>query len=95
MFPLGIVVVTLGASEALAEANTLGLTLLGRHVNGDWGQLDEDLKERNDEAVATCDRIISMYPLNTGETVLIVTEGDRNTIVILLPEEWWERGKGA
>lgn len=61
--------------------------LLGRHVNGDYGELDaEDLAE-NDRSVDGGWRIMSVYLLNEL-TVWVITEGDRSATTVLLPADY-------
>lgn len=47
--------------------------LIGRHVTGDWGNVDPEDKKTNDAALKTGARIISSYDVN-GITVWIITE---------------------
>ena len=86
--PLGQVVATPGALEALEEAEVQPATLLVRHQRGDWGELDEDDKRLNDEAVTDEGRILSAYVLPTGVKVWIITEWDRSATTFLLPSEY-------
>ena len=86
--PLGQVVATPGALEALQEAEVQPATLLVRHQRGDWGELDEDDKRLNDEAVTDEGRILSAYVLPTGVKVWIITEWDRSATTFLLPSEY-------
>jgi hypothetical protein len=51
LFPLGQVVGTPGALEALEQANKGPLDVLSRHVTGDWGDLEEEDKTENDLGV--------------------------------------------
>jgi hypothetical protein len=41
LFPLGEVVSTPGALEAMQAANVSPLALLHRHLRGDWGNLEK------------------------------------------------------
>jgi hypothetical protein len=61
--------------------------LLGRHVRGDWGDLDDEDKQRNDEALTLGSRIFSAY-LVKGVKFWVITEADRSVTTILLPEEY-------
>ena len=88
LFSLGQIVATPGALEALEEARQAPLHLLNRHLIGDWGDLDkEDIKANND-ALIYGDRLFSAYRLTTGEKVWIITEADRSSTCILLPEDY-------
>jgi hypothetical protein len=46
-FPLGQVVATPGALEALAEAGQIAIEFIRRHSQGDWEDLSEDDKREN------------------------------------------------
>lgn len=88
LFALGQVV---GTPEALAtiEANGLQpLDLLTRHYNGDWGEICDEDKALNDEAVKLGNRILSAYPIASDVTIWIITEADRSSTAILLPSEY-------
>lgn len=94
LFPLGQVVATSGALEVAPHARIL--SLLARHVQGDWGCVDPEDADTNRLAVSAGDRILSAYPINPekpcagfGENCLwIITEADRSVTTILLPEEY-------
>lgn len=87
-FPLGQIVATPGAIEALNEAGQTPMEFLERHKAGDWGDLSADDKKENDRAVIHGDRILSAYHTNEGEKIWIVTEWDRSVTTLLLPEEY-------
>lgn len=84
-FPLGRVLATPGAIEALIAARCDGGELLDRHARGDWGDLDAHDHAANDRAVAEGHRVLSAYTLRTGATLWIVTEHDRSCTTLLLP----------
>ena len=88
LFPLGQVVGTPGALEALERANQRPLDVLSRHVTGDWGDLEEEDKSENDFSVKRDLRILSAYNLPTGVKVWVITEADRSATTILLPDEY-------
>lgn len=88
LFPLGRIVATPGALQALAE-NGQGCTeYLQRHVAGDYGDLCEEDKQANEEAVEQRLRILSAYKLPDGTRIWIITEADRSATTVLLPEEY-------
>lgn len=88
LFPLGIVVATPGALEALESHPTLTNEMLSRHIKGDWGEVcDEDAME-NDLSVEHGFRILSAYKTPDGERIWIITEADRSATTLLLPEEY-------
>ena len=88
LFPLGRVVTTPGAFEAMREANQMPLGLLYRHVTGDWGDLGDEDKAANDLSVQRGSRILSSYILVTEVKIWLITESDRSVTTFLLPSEY-------
>ena len=88
LFPLGQVVATSGALEALQEAGQDPRELLKRHQSGDWGTLPEEDKRENDFSVNRELRIFSAYTLSTGVKIWLITEADRSASTFLLPSEY-------
>lgn len=64
------------------------LDLFDRHITGDWGDLCEEDKQENEFSVKHGLRILSAYTLSTGVKVWVITEANRSTTTILLPEEY-------
>jgi hypothetical protein len=88
-FPLGQIVATNGAIAALATSNETPADLLARHQIGDWGDLDDEDKRLNEEALVDGSRIFSAYILKDGHTkVWCITEAGRGSTCLLLPEEY-------
>jgi hypothetical protein len=87
LFDTGRMVATAGATGAFAAAGEQAGSYILRHVTGDWGDLCDDDKELNDDALRDGDRLLSAYRLGTGVKVWIITEGDRSVTTILLPSE--------
>jgi hypothetical protein len=61
---------------------------LGRHVAGDWGQVCAADAAENELSVNEGFRILSAYTLNTGTRIWIITEADRSSTCVLLPDEY-------
>ena len=87
-FPLGQVVATPGALQALQDTGRQPKEFLDRHVRGDWGDLDESDRGENDASVTTGFRILSAYKLGNGTKIWVITEADRSSTCVLLPEEY-------
>jgi hypothetical protein len=85
---LGQLVATPGAIAAMAKAAQDPADLLARHRSGDWGDLDAEDKAANDAAIAQGGRILSAYHLPNGTKLWIITEADRASTCILVPEEY-------
>jgi hypothetical protein len=87
-FPLGQVVATPGALDALLMAGQTPALFLRRHLTGDWGEVDEHDLHENELAVAAGFRLLSAYTLSSGIKLWIITEADRSSTTILLPSEY-------
>ena len=86
LFKHGQIVATTGAL-ILAENGVNLLEYLERHLNGDWGDPDDEDKAENDFSVKNGFRILSAY--NTpGGRLWVITEADRSVTTFLLPEEY-------
>jgi len=87
-FELGQLYITPGAAEVLAAP----FILLARHAARDWGELSNDDKRANDQALVDGTRILSAYTVN-GHRIWIITEavgddGHRAATTITLPSEY-------
>lgn len=87
LFHLGRVVATPGALNALVVAGQDPGELLDRHGAGDWGDVPPEDARENDFSVEHGFRIVSSYGVG-GKRVWIITEADRSSTCILLPEEY-------
>jgi hypothetical protein len=89
LFPLGQVVATPGALAALEKAGQGPQEFLSRHVQGDWGDLDDEDRKENQLSLERGFRLLSSYRTNADDAkVWIITESDRSVTTILLPEEY-------
>lgn len=86
--PLGQIVSTPGAINALAKASQSGAELINRHRHGDWGEVDSGDWALNDRALIDGDRVLSAYRLKDGTKIWIITESDRSVTTLLLPDEY-------
>ena len=87
-FDLGQIVATPGALEALEESGQSPTDFLDRHVQGDWGDVCHEDKELNDQALIDGSRILSSYETIKGVKLWVITEADRSSTCVLLPEEY-------
>ena len=87
-FPLGRVVATPGALIALDGAGHTPQEFISRHAQGDWGELDENDRRENERSLQDDCRLLSAYLLRDGTKIWIITEADRSSTTILLPEEY-------
>lgn len=89
LFKLGQVVATPGALRAIQENNVDALSLLLRHANGDWGCIPQEDRLENRLSVENGYRVMSSYAINDrGDKLWIITEADRSSTCLLLPEEY-------
>ena len=88
LFPLGRTVATPGALALLDHAGVNASSLLVRHQNGDFGDIDETDLVANANAIRNHTRILSAYVLGRGRRIWIITEADRTVTTLLLPEEY-------
>ncbi len=82
-FPYGKIVGTPGAIDLAVDL----VPYFHRHVTGDWGDLCDEDKAMNDEAVELGNRILSAYDTPNGK-LWIITEADRSVTTFLLPSEY-------
>lgn len=84
-FNVGHLVITQGASELPQDEVWYSLV---RHMNGDWGDLDEYDRGQNDVALDYGGRLMSRYSTRSGTVFWIITEYDHSVTTILLPMEY-------
>jgi hypothetical protein len=90
LFRLGKSVMTAGVAEFARSNPAVAKGLiqaLNSHRTGDWGNLDDEDKKANDEAVRIGNRILSSYEI-VGKKVWIITEWDRSVTTFLFPDEY-------
>ena len=88
LFTLGHVVATPGALAAIEKAGQQPGDFLARHISGDWGDVPpEDIKE-NELSLQQGFRLLSAYHTSAGDKLWVITEADRSSTCILLPEEY-------
>lgn len=70
---------------ALASLRTNGVPVISivlRHIAGDWGIVSEDDKRQNDVSIMAGLRLISIYRLPDQTRILVITEWDRSTTTL-------------
>ena len=83
-FALGHTVITAGALAVLSHDDVLAA--LGRHVVGDWGEVDAPDWNANERTLLEGGRLVSVY--RSSRKFYVITEWDRSLTTILLPEEY-------
>jgi hypothetical protein len=79
--------------KAIAEAGQSPEFFLGKHVAGDWGELGNEDKRANEQALVDGSRLLSAYRTLRNVRIWIITEaaddnGKRAATTILLPAEY-------
>ena len=93
-FHPGRIVATPGALEAIRASGQSAGTFLAAHLEGYWGgDLREEDRRLNDEALIDGSRLLSAYRTLRGERLWVITEavgdnGRRASTCLLLPEEY-------
>ena len=88
LFTLGQVAATPGTLAAIEKSGQQPGDFLARHISGDWGDVPpEDIKE-NELSLQHGFRLLSAYRTSAGDKLLVITEADRSSTCILLPEEY-------
>lgn len=87
-FNPGTIVATPGALEAIRTAGDVPSPFVERHLAGDWGDLDEHDRLENEISLQKGFRLMSSYHLKNGTQIWIITEADRSSTTILLPDEY-------
>lgn len=85
---LGQIVATPGALAVLDQAGQVAGEFLSRHASGDWGDLSDDDRKENEVSLVHGFRLLSSYKLSNGTKIWIITEADRSSTTILLPDEY-------
>ena len=90
-FELGQLVATPGALEVLGGLEVSPSELLARHASGDSGDVPPADARENEYSPKHGLRVLSSYPLPSGEGIRIITEADRSSTCILRASEYWWR----
>ena len=89
-FELGTVVASSNLQQRLGDkAHRLLPKIIARHSAGDWGDVDDEEAKINNDAVVNADvRIMSVYKLKDDLEIWAITEADRSSTTLLLPEDY-------
>jgi hypothetical protein len=92
-FNPGILLSTRGATEAFETNGQTPFEFLQKHLAGNWGELCEEDRQANEQALVDGSRLLSAYRLNDGTKIWAITEavgenGRREATTFLLPSEY-------
>ena len=85
-FLLGQVVITPNALDSLVVEDLHGA--IRRHHNGDWGDVNTRDRNENERALKHGARLLSIYRDRANVKFWIITEADRSSTTVLLPEDY-------
>lgn len=96
IFNTGQIVATRGVYDFSCENQEFAEFIqksLNRHIKCDWGDVDDEDKQTNNQALKHGTRLLSVYndkrfPKNGVATIWIITEADRSVTSILFPDEY-------
>jgi hypothetical protein len=87
-FNPGQVVATPGALAAIGVSGESLFDYLTRHLSGDWGDVNAEDAQENELSLKHSWRLLSAYTLKSGTKIWVITEADRSSTCLLLPEEY-------
>ena len=85
-FPLGQTVITRAALAKLSATDVS--QALNRHLSGDWGDVDPEDWQANEDSLKHGARLVSVYHAAEGAKFYIITEWDRSYTTVLLPADY-------
>ncbi len=85
-FELGTLLITSHAQEELDPADVF--EAIQRHATGDWGELDQEDQQENALSFREGFRIFSAYTGRNGVKFWVITEADRSSTTVLLPDDY-------
>ena len=86
-FPLGRTYATATVIEWTGRHGIDLTKIMSRHHCGDWGDLDAEDKQANEDALEHDARIFSSY-LTNDRKIYVITEADRSMTTFLFAEEY-------
>ena len=89
-FPLGTLLATAGVADFIGDDIPRNIALrecVVRHSEGDWGDVDPEDWETNNQALVYGSRLLSAYIID-GQKIWIITEADRSSTTIRFPSEY-------
>jgi hypothetical protein len=82
LFHPGKLLITPAALAALRGNGVPVISIMLRHIAGDWGIVSGDDKAQNDLSIAAGLRLLSIYRLPDRTRILVITEWDRSNTTI-------------
>jgi hypothetical protein len=85
-FLLGQIVITANTLQAIPPDEVRRALI--RHAAGDWGNLCDEDRRENEQALQESRRLFSAYQAGNGTKFWIITEADRSVTTVLLPLDY-------
>lgn len=85
-FSIGQTVITANAQHSINPEDVQ--LALSRHAHGDWGDVSEADYAENEFSLGNRLRLFSVYHDRNGMKFWIITEADRSSTAVLLPEDY-------
>lgn len=82
LFHPGRLLVTSSTLSALRANGIPVISVVLRHIAGDWGIVSDDDRQQNDLSIGAGLRLISLYRLPDQTRILVITEWDRSHTTI-------------
>ena len=82
LFRPGRLLITPVALTALRANGIPVISVVLRHIAGDWGILSDEDRQQNDLSILAGLRLISIYRLPDQSRILVITEWDRSSTTI-------------
>jgi hypothetical protein len=95
LFHPGRLLVTPAALTTLRSNSIPVISVMLRHIAGDWGIVSNEDRAQNDLSIEAGLRLLSIYRLPDGAKVWVVTEWDRSHTTIRLAGDTSVRTSGA
>ncbi|MDD3229393.1 MAG: hypothetical protein PHE09_09280 [Oscillospiraceae bacterium] len=86
----GRILTTRGVSNEMEESPVFAgevAAAFNRYQRKDWGELSQEDKDLNNQAIGAGERILAAYQTSKGK-IWIITEWDRSATTILFPSEY-------
>ncbi len=87
-FTCGALVFTPGVDALVRSKQINPFHYFGRHLCGDWGNICDEDRQANADALISGARLLSSYLIEPELKLWIITEADRSVTTLLLPEEY-------
>jgi len=82
LFHPGKLLITPVALAALRENGVPVISVMLRHIAGDWGTVSDSDRQQNDLSIAAGLRLLSIYRLTDDNRIIVTTEWDRSNTTI-------------